>query len=78
MVGTTAFLGKVPFSLWCPSEMSPDMTLWTSMLPYQKQLLSELSDHALVCSGQGNEVKHDEAATQGGVVTREFVPFEGD
>lgn len=32
-------------------------------LSYQVQLLSELDDHPLVRSGQGDEVKHNEAAT---------------
>lgn len=52
------------------------MTPWAYMLPYQGQLLSELDDHPLMCSGQGNEIKHNEAATQGEVVTRVSVPSE--
>lgn len=75
--GTVAFLGKRLFSTRCPGEMSPAMTPRICMLPYQGQLLSELDDHPLVCSGQGNEIKHNEAATQGEGVTRVSVPFEG-
>lgn len=75
--GTVAFLRKRQFSTRCPGEMSPAMTARVCMLPYQGQLLSELDDHPLVCSGQGNEIKHNEAATQGEVVTRVSVPFEG-
>lgn len=57
--------------------MSPAMTLWACVLPYQGQLLSELDDYPLVCSSQGDEIKHNEAATQGGEVTGEFAIFEG-
>lgn len=57
--------------------MSPAMTLWTCVLPYQGQLLSELIDYPLVRSGQGDEIKHNKAATQGGEITRESVPFGG-
>lgn len=52
-------------------EVSPALTLWARVLPYQGQLLSELDDHPLVRSGQGDEVEHDEAATQGREVTGE-------
>lgn len=46
-------------------------------LPYQGQLFSELDNHTLVRSGQGDEVKHDKAVTEGREVTRELVPSEG-
>lgn len=57
----------------CPPAVAP----WACMFPYQGQLLSELDDHPLMRSGQGNEVKHNEAATQGEVVTRVSVSCKG-
>jgi hypothetical protein len=54
--------------------MSPAVTLRPA-LPYQGQLLSELVNHPFVCSSQGDEVEHDEAARYGRQVTSESMLF---
>lgn len=54
-----------------PGLMSLAMTLSGFVLPYQGQLLSELDNYPLVCSGQCNEVEHDQAARQDRRVIRE-------